>query len=66
MFAKSSWNGIGTTTAEYGVYDSRRKRLMESHSARLPLVIKADGLCGGKGVLVTTPTEPKPAFRRTA
>jgi phosphoribosylamine---glycine ligase len=44
------------TAAVYGIYDSARdaRLVLESGSLRWPTVFKADGLCAGKGVLVTS------------
>jgi len=40
------------TASMYGAYDSAREAYARLKSVSWPLVLKADGLCGGKGVVV--------------
>jgi phosphoribosylamine---glycine ligase len=40
------------TAAMYGAYDSAEKAYAALNAVKYPVVIKADGLCAGKGVLV--------------
>jgi phosphoribosylamine--glycine ligase len=54
IFAKQFLQRHGIPTAAmYGVINSREQASAALASAKWPLVIKADGLCAGKGVLVT-------------
>jgi phosphoribosylamine--glycine ligase len=41
------------TAGVHGIYDSAEDAIRGLGSAKWPLVLKADGLCAGKGVLVT-------------
>jgi phosphoribosylamine--glycine ligase len=50
------------TAAVYGIYDSGREARTALDSVKWPLVIKADGLCAGKGVLVTSSREEASEF----
>ncbi len=53
VFAKEFLNRHAIpTAATYGVFASASGALKELQSLKYPLVLKADGLCGGKGVLV--------------
>lgn len=55
VFAKQFMERHGMPTAPpYGIFDSEVDALMALRSVDWPLVIKADGLCAGKGVLVTS------------
>ena len=55
IFAKEFMQRQGIPTADvYGVFDDRVRALEALRSVRWPLVIKADGLCAGKGVVVTS------------
>lgn len=42
----------GIKTAKYKVFDSLKKALLHAEKASYPLVVKADGLCAGKGVAI--------------
>jgi phosphoribosylamine---glycine ligase len=55
VFAKEfmTRNGI-PTAAVYGAFDSAREAGAKLDSVAWPVVVKADGLCAGKGVLVTS------------
>ena len=50
------------TAAVYGLFDSAADAHAGVRSARKPVVIKADGLCAGKGVLVTSSVEEADEF----
>jgi len=53
VFAKEFLNRHAIpTAATYGVFASASDALKKLESLKYPLVLKADGLCGGKGVLV--------------
>ena len=55
IFAKEFMQRHEIPTADVlGVFDDKQKALTALHSARWPMVIKADGLCAGKGVLVAS------------
>ena len=57
-FAKEFLRRHGIPTADYGVYSEVRSALEFIHSKGAPLVIKADGLAAGKGVIIAeTETE---------
>ncbi|MGH9711915.1 MAG: phosphoribosylamine--glycine ligase [Candidatus Acidiferrales bacterium] len=42
------------TAVTYGIFENASDARAALHTVRWPLVIKADGLCAGKGVLVTS------------
>ena len=50
------------TAATYGIYDSPIDAYTALCSVDWPLVVKADGLCAGKGVLVTSSPDEAAAF----
>jgi phosphoribosylamine---glycine ligase len=50
------------TAAAYGIYDSPIDAYTSLCSVDWPLVVKADGLCAGKGVLVTSSPDEAAAF----
>ncbi len=53
IFAKEFVNRHAIpTAATYGVFASASDAVKKLESLKYPLVLKADGLCGGKGVLV--------------
>jgi phosphoribosylamine--glycine ligase len=54
-------HGIPTATA-YGIYDSPIDAYTSICSVDWPLVVKADGLCAGKGVLVTSSPDEASEF----
>ena len=63
IFAKEFMARHGIPTAAvYGTYDSAIDAYTELCSVEWPLVIKADGLCAGKGVLVTSSPDEATAF----
>lgn len=51
-FAKTIMKKAGVPTAESAVFDDLEKALVWLKDARMPLVIKADGLAAGKGVII--------------
>jgi phosphoribosylamine--glycine ligase len=55
IFAKEfmARNGI-PTAGVYGAFESTREACAKLDSVAWPVVVKADGLCAGKGVLVTS------------
>jgi phosphoribosylamine--glycine ligase len=63
VFAKRFMERFGIPTATaYGIYDSPIDAYTSLCSVDWPLVVKADGLCAGKGVLVTTSPDEAAAF----
>lgn len=63
-FAKGLMRRYGVPTAEYAVYDDAAAALAHVGRASLPVVVKADGLAAGKGVVVaTTRDEAEAAVR---
>ena len=63
IFAKDFMHRHEIPTGKvYGICDSVRQAQLALDSANLPLVIKADGLCSGKGVLVTQSAAEARAF----
>ncbi len=55
IFAKEFMTRNGIPTAGvYGTFDSGREAVAKLDSVAWPVVVKADGLCAGKGVLVTS------------
>jgi phosphoribosylamine--glycine ligase len=67
IFAKQfmEWHGI-PTAAVYGIHDSLAGAQKALRTVRWPLVIKADGLCAGKGVLVTSSPDEAAEFLERA
>lgn len=62
-FAKRFMERHGIPTAStYGIFDSPVDVYAELCAVDWPLVIKADGLCAGKGVLVTSSPDEATAF----
>jgi phosphoribosylamine--glycine ligase len=51
-FAKAFMSRHGVPTADYAVFTRADEALAYVETARLPLVVKADGLAAGKGVLI--------------
>jgi phosphoribosylamine---glycine ligase len=63
IFAKQFMERHGIPTAAiYGTYDSAVDAYTALCAVDWPLVIKADGLCAGKGVLVTSSPDEATAF----
>jgi phosphoribosylamine---glycine ligase len=63
IFSKKFMQRHGIPTPKvYGIYDSPAAACAALDSVRWPLVIKADGLCAGKGVLVTSSPEEAKEF----
>jgi len=52
VFAKELMHSAGVPTATAGVFDDSRKACRFAQKLRYPLVIKADGLAAGKGVVI--------------
>ena len=52
VFSKNLMKKYGIPTAEYQVFDDPAKALAYLRTAAFPIVIKADGLALGKGVLI--------------
>jgi phosphoribosylamine---glycine ligase len=51
-FAKELMQAVGVPTADYAVLTSRDEALAKLESASYPLVLKADGIAAGKGVVI--------------
>ena len=67
VFAKQFMERHGIpTAATYAVCDSTESALATLENVMWPVVIKADGLCAGKGVLVTPSREEGANFIRRA
>src|SRR6202167_1207519 len=66
IFAKEFMTRNGIPTAGvYGAFESAREACAKLDSVSWPVVVKADGLCAGKGVLVTSsPSEAKQFIER--
>jgi phosphoribosylamine---glycine ligase len=63
IFAKQFMERHGIPTAAvYGVFDRAADALAKLRAVDWPLVIKADGLCAGKGVLVTSSPDEAAEF----
>ena len=63
VFAKKFMERHGIPTASmYGIFDSPIDAYTSLCSVDWPLVIKADGLCAGKGVFVTSSPDDASAF----
>lgn len=52
-FAKSIMDAAGVKTAEYAVFDELDRAIDHVESLEHPIVIKADGLAAGKGVIIS-------------
>jgi len=52
VFAKTLMRRIGVPTAAFDVFDSPQEAIAHVRRQRRPLVVKADGLAAGKGVVV--------------
>ena len=57
VFAKNLMKKYGIPTAEYAVFDSVTEARAYCRNAKTPIVIKADGLALGKGVLICQTVE---------
>jgi phosphoribosylamine--glycine ligase len=63
-FAKAFMSRHGIPTAPFGVFTEPEAAISFARNTSLPLVIKADGLAAGKGVLICqTPAETEAAIR---
>lgn len=66
IFSKDVLLAAGVPTAQSASFDNAEQALAYIRSAALPLVIKADGLAAGKGVLIcTTREQAEDAIRQT-
>ncbi len=52
IFAKSLMKRSGVPTAAFEVFDNETDALKYASTKKFPLVLKADGLCAGKGVVI--------------
>ncbi|MCX5665799.1 MAG: phosphoribosylamine--glycine ligase [Candidatus Omnitrophica bacterium] len=52
VFSKELMNRWGIPTADFKVFDNANEALKYLDGKKAPLVVKADGLCAGKGVVV--------------
>ncbi len=57
VFAKELMKKYGIPTAEYNVFDNMEKALEYIETAPVPVVVKADGLALGKGVIIAETKE---------
>lgn len=63
VFAKQFMRRHGIPTAStYGIFDAAVDAYTSLCEVDWPVVVKADGLCGGKGVLVTSSPDEATAF----
>ena len=56
-FTKQICDACGAPTAKYKSFDAREPALTYLRNKRAPLVVKADGLAAGKGVIIATDME---------
>jgi len=64
VFAKELMKRLGVPTADFRVFDKGEEALKYLSTIKPPVVVKADGLCAGKGVVVSkTIEEAKTAVR---
>ncbi len=56
-FSKRLMKKYGIPTADYEIFDNAQKALNYVATAKLPLVVKADGLALGKGVVIANTRE---------
>ena len=66
VFAKNLMKKYGIPTADYQVFDSAEAALAYLKTARIPIVVKADGLALGKGVVVAMTREKAESAVREA
>jgi phosphoribosylamine--glycine ligase len=52
VFAKEAMKRFGVPTADFMVFDKAEEALAYLDTRQAPVVVKADGLCAGKGVVV--------------
>lgn len=57
VFSKELMKRFGVPTADFRIFDDSIKALEYLKTKKLPVVIKADGLCAGKGVVVAKTRE---------
>ena len=65
VFAKALMKKYGIPTAEYEVFDDKEQALKYLEQAGMPIVIKADGLALGKGVIIAQSHEEARAAVKT-
>jgi phosphoribosylamine--glycine ligase len=65
VFSKELMKRSGVPTADFRVFDSYEAAIKYLESVKPPVVVKADGLCAGKGVVVCkTISEAKEAVKQ--
>ncbi|HOJ21034.1 MAG TPA: phosphoribosylamine--glycine ligase [Armatimonadota bacterium] len=65
VYAKKLMRELGIPTAEFEVFADATKAIEYARAANRPLVVKADGLAAGKGVIVCDgPAEAEDAIRQ--
>ena len=65
VFPRNSWTRYRIPTATlYGAFESCSEAIRALDAVDWPVVVKADGLCAGKGVLVAETREEAEAFIR--
>jgi phosphoribosylamine---glycine ligase len=52
VYSKELMKSLGVPTADFRIFDKYEDALKHARSRKLPLVVKADGLAAGKGVVV--------------
>lgn len=57
VFSKELMKRLGVPTADFRVFDNADEALKYIGTKKAPLVVKADGLCAGKGVVVAKTSE---------
>ncbi len=57
VFAKELMKRMGVPTADFRVFDKSEEAFRYLDTRKPPVVVKADGLCAGKGVVVATTIE---------
>ena len=65
VFSKNLMKKYGIPTATYEVFDDPAKALAYLETAEIPIVVKADGLALGKGVIIATTREEAQAAVRS-
>ncbi len=65
VFSKNLMKKYGIPTAGYEVFDDPAKALAYLETAEIPIVVKADGLALGKGVIIATTREEAQAAVRS-
>jgi len=57
IFSKELMKRFGVPTADFRIFESGDEALKYLKTKKLPVVVKADGLCAGKGVVVAKTAE---------